>query len=197
MITPTHLNNAYTYETYTALIDQLLSEGKTTGTNQSEFLTEYTRMNQQRMKRWDKTYTPSAKVQAAAARIQSPQTWLILTEGWCGDAAQNIPLLVKIARSNPLITVKLLLRDEHLDVMDAFLTDGGRAIPKLIILNEALEVLADWGPRPNTAQMMAKEFKAQPDGDFKVFAAQLHKWYADNKGQELEQELEALLQKLV
>ena len=58
--------------------------------------------------------------------------WLILTEAWCGDAAQNIPTIEKIARENDRIKTLYLLRDENLELMDKYLTGGARAIPKLI-----------------------------------------------------------------
>jgi hypothetical protein len=189
------LTKALSYTDYRTLIDNLLAEGKTTGPNQSQALTEYTQMNVQRMNRWDKTAHLNDDLKAAIQAISRPLIWVVLTEGWCGDAAQNIPTIVKMAALNPLISLKFLLRDDHLDIMDNYLTNGGRAIPKLICLDaQTYEELGNWGPRPASLQNWVIETKKQPDFEFKTLAEYVHKWYATNKTQELQQEFLALVQ---
>ena len=58
--------------------------------------------------------------------------WLIITEGWCGDAAQCIPTIEKIAAESKNIETHYVLRDENLDLIDEYLTNNARSIPKLI-----------------------------------------------------------------
>ncbi len=186
-------DQAMSYPQYRELIDQLLIAGKTTGPNQSEELTQYTRMNVQRMGRIDKQAVINAALRADLEAMKRPMRWLVLTEGWCGDAAQIVPWLQKMAESTPLLEIRYLLRDEHTELMDRFLTNGGRAIPKLIALDaQNMEVLGHWGPRPAAAQNLYMGLKAAQT-PFLEASTQLHKWYADNKGADLQSELAAAL----
>lgn len=191
VITQEHVESAQNYKAYRAMIDQLLSEGKTTGDNHSDDMLHYTKMNVQRMKRLDKTVKLNEDMQATIAGITRPQTWLVITEAWCGDAAQIVPLLAKIADASPNIELKLILRDQHLEVMDAYLTDGARSIPKLIALDsETLEEIGVWGPRPTTAHEMVMERKKNNNGEsYLEFATRLHGWYAKDKTQSTQREL--------
>lgn len=183
--------SAYTYSTYRELIDELLEKEQTTGTNHAPDMLQHTRMNVQRMKRLDKQASLDPAVEANLQQNHLAERWLVISEAWCGDAAQNLPWLVKaaeVARAE----LRILLRDEHLDVMDAFLTNGGRSIPKVIFLNAEMEVLGDWGPRPEAAQRLYLDLKTQ-GLPYLEASTQLHKWYADNKGADLQAELLALM----
>jgi hypothetical protein len=193
-IEPAVLSSAYSYASYRSTIDTLLSRNKTTGSNHAEDMLQHTRMNVQRMKRLDKTAQLQPSVTKQLAAIQKPLIWLVISEAWCGDAAQSLPYLNLMASESTKIDFKIVLRDENLELMDRFLTNGGRSIPKLIILDaDTLEVLADWGPRPAAAQTLYMDLKAQ-QLPYMEASTQLHKWYADNKGQDLQAEFLALLQ---
>jgi len=194
VITRDHLANALTYNDYVTLTENLLAENKTTGTNHAPDLVEYTRMNLHRMRRGEKSAVLTEDLLSTLQTINRKMIWVVLTEAWCGDAAQNLPGIVKIAEASPLIEVKLLLRDENIDVMDAYLTNGGRSIPKLIALDaETLEELGTWGPRPEPAQQLVLDAKAQKM-DFKEMAEKLHGWYGKDRSRTLQQEFIPLLQ---
>ena len=187
------LKNSYTYEEFKALISNLLAEGKSTGPLQSKNLTNYSLLNDRRMKRLDKTITIAEDLVAIIKQIDQPQTWLVLTEGWCGDAAQNIPILNKIAAINNRIDFRLVLRDENEGLMNLFLTNSGKAIPKLIALDKENNVLYTWGPRPSGATKMAKNYKANHgilDAEFKK---DLQVWYNKNKGKNIEDDFMKLI----
>ena len=157
---------------------------------------QHTRMNMQRMNRLDKTAQLQPALLEQLAGVQQAQTWLVISEAWCGDAAQNLPYLQMMAEASDKIELQIVLRDENLELMDRFLTNGGRSIPKLILLNASTrEVMADWGPRPAAAQTLYQDLKAQQLPYIEV-STQLHKWYADNKGQDLQLEIQLLLQSL-
>lgn len=142
-----------TYQRYRQLINELLTQNKTTGSVQSDALLHYTLLNVTRMNRLDKTTILTADALEKLAQINEPQIWLVLTEAWCGDAAQSLPVMNKLAEANPNIILRLVLRDENLGIMDAFLTNGARSIPKLLVLDaETLEVFATWGSRPKALQ---------------------------------------------
>lgn len=198
LITSELMGKTLTYAAYREMIDQLLAENKTTGSIHTEAYLEYTRMNVKRMNRWDKTAKISPETEKAMKSIPISLTWLVITEAWCGDAAQNIPFLAKLADLNPQIELKLILRDEHPELMDAYLTDGARSIPKLIILSEDLsEVLGTWGPRPEILQDRQRAYKLDDLGvSPKDFSEGTHLWYAKDKNESLERELMELLRSI-
>ncbi|QIL76497.1 thioredoxin family protein [Hymenobacter sp. HDW8] len=197
VLTPERLASAYTYASYRQLIDELMAQNLTTGTNQTEQILQYARLNVQRMRRVDKTIVLLPELHEALANLQNKYVWLTLTEGWCGDAAQIVPVIEAIVQaSNGKLESRYLLRDENLDLMDRYLTDGGRSIPKLIVLHaDMLTEAATWGPRPAPAQAMFRELKSQ-NLPFEEFATQLHGWYAHDKTQSTQRELLELVRAL-
>lgn len=192
------IDNAYTYGTYRQLIDELFAENKTTGNDHSESMLNYTKLNLSRMNRLDKKSRLTEETLAQLSQLERPITWLVITEGWCGDAAQIVPVLNQMALENEHITLRFILRDENLPVIDAFLTNNARSIPKIIVLDtETLEVLNTWGPRPAEVQKLVLDAKAAglKIEDLAVrkqisntAAEQLHLWYARNKTKAIQQE---------
>ena len=198
VITSAHLEAGQSYEAYRQMIDRRLAEGKTTGSNHSEDMLGYTQLNVQRMHRLDKVVQLTEELEKQLAAVSTPWTWLVLTEAWCGDAAQSIPVLAKMAEASPFIRLTLLLRDEHADVMDAYLTRGSRSIPKLICLTEDLQVVGTWGPRPIPAQQMMTDFKEQhPDEGYQTLAKEMQLWYARDRTQAIQQEFVTLLKEWI
>ena len=189
------LKNTYTYLEYKNLVKHLLAEGKSTGPNQSEALTNYSLLNDKRMKRLDKTIKLTETTQLEIAKVTQPQTWLVITEGWCGDAAQNLPVIDKMASLNSNIELKLVLRDENLALMDLFLTNGGRSIPKLIILDKDVNVMNTWGPRPKVATKMVADYKAEHGALDAAFKQDLQVWYNKDKGQSTQNDFVEMIQK--
>lgn len=181
-------DDAYSYSSYRKLLDELMVSGKTTGPDQTEKMIQYARLNLQRMSRLEKTVEITAELSAALSAIFQPQRWLLITEGWCGDAAQNIPAIVKAAAVNVRIDLRLILRDEHPEIMDRYLFNGTRSIPRLILMDNALNDLAVWGPRPKEAQQIVNSGK-QAGLPHDVWAEQVHAWYARDRTQSLQREL--------
>ncbi len=196
MITKELFEKGYSYEEYRALINKLYESGKTTGTDHSEAMLDYTKMNIQRMNRLDKTIEINEEIRTDLATIPDQLNWLVLTEAWCGDAAQNIPILSKMANASSKIHLRFLLRDENLEVMDQYLTNGGRAIPKLIILDQYFNEIASWGPRPSEVQNMVLENKRTANLPYSEFAKVVQKWYAKDKGETLQREMMEILQRI-
>lgn len=188
------LNNSISYEEYRKLIDVLISENKTSGNEQNEMLIDFTKLNQQRMKRLDKTQQLSNELIEHMQDLKEKQVWLVLTESWCGDAAQNIPVLEKIAKVNPLVSFRLVLRDENDELMQQYLTNGGKSIPKLIAISEDLEKeLFTWGPRPAEAVQLVIDLKAKYGGITEEVKEALQKWYNEDKGISLQNEMIELI----
>jgi len=185
---------AYSYADYMQLMEKVVLENRTTGPKQSEELSFYTKLNLSRMQRLNKKVTITEELKNAINKIEVPQTWYILTEAWCGDAAQNIPVIAAAVLPNSLITVKLLLRDENPKIMDNFLTDGGRSIPKVIAVDEDFNELFTWGPRPEGAQKLMLEYKANPVKSYKEFAEDVQRWYISDKAESVQRELTLILE---
>ena len=183
------------YQTYRALVDQLLLEGKATGDVTYDL--HYTKMNVQRMIRVDKTASLTEELTATIDQLKTSYKFLVITEGWCGDAAQIVPVFNKIATASlGKIDLKFVLRDKNLPLIDAHLTNGGRAIPVLIILNEeADQVLATWAPRPQVLQELLKEWR-QETTEMTILAEKLHGWYAKDKTLSTQAELNEVLKGL-
>ena len=196
MITKELFEKGYSYEEYRALINKLYESGKTTGTDHSEAMLDYTKMNIQRMNRLDKTIEINEEIRTDLATIPDQLNWLVLTEAWCGDAAQNIPILSKMANASSKIHLRFLLRDENLEVMDQYLTNGGRAIPKLIMLDQDFNEIVSWGPRPSEVQNIVLENKRTANLSYSEFAKVVQKWYAKDKGETLQREMMEILQRI-
>ena len=187
------LENTYTYQEYRDLVKDLLAEGKSTGPEQSDYILNYSKLNDSRMKRLDKTTKISDETAQEIQKLATPQTWLVLTEGWCGDAAQNLPVIHKMAELNKNINLKLVLRDENLALMDLFLTNGGRSIPKLIALDTDNNVIDTWGPRPKVATKMVADYKEKNGSLDPQFKEYLQVWYNKDKGLSTQEDFVSLI----
>ncbi len=200
------VENAMSYEIYRKLIDDLMLQEKTTGNDHSEAMLHYTSLNIGRMNRLDRKSRLTEETIQFMKAYDRPITWLVLTEGWCADAAQVIPVMNHLADLTENVALKLILRDQHLDIMDGFLTNGARSIPKLIILDsETNEVLGSWGPRPTDAQglMLEAKDKVKTIEDQKERSAfwtqvktDLQKWYAQDKTLHTQEEIIKALQEV-
>lgn len=191
--------NSFTYEEYIEEVSSMAQKGTTSGDNQSPSLIEYTKLNFSRMKRLNKTSRLNEDLLNAASSVAANMDWIIITEAWCGDAAQNIPLIALLASQIKNVTLSLVYRDENPEMMDSYLTNGSRSIPKLIIFEEGSgKPLAVWGPRPKEVQDMVMTYKylQDPKPSYDEFSIEIHKWYAKNKNQMLQSELLAIFQKI-
>lgn len=193
------LVNPLTYNLYSVLLEALVAAGKTTGPEQTEEKISFTKLNVQRSKRVHKTLKLLPELRDAAYQIQEKWEWLLLTESWCGDGAQLVPAIAEIATISPNIELTILLRDENPELMDLYLTNGGRAIPKLICQNaETGETLFTWGPRPTEIQAKVKEFKSEnPYATKEELHERLAVWYAKDKCEALQHDLVKLINQVI
>lgn len=191
------LNDGMTYQEYRRLVDELLLQRKTTGPDDSDAMLHYTKMNVQRMNRVDKTIKLNEPFLEILTTIKNKYRFLVISEGWCGDAAQIVPVFDKIAAGfADKFELRFVLRDKNLPLIDAHLTNGGRAIPVLLILNEKGDVVKKWGPRPDILQELLAGWK-RGSSDMMEIAEKLHGWYAKDKTQTTQQELMAIFKGLV
>jgi hypothetical protein len=193
---PQHLTNCYSYESYKSFVTELVEQGKTSGPEQREDLIHFTELNARRMKRIEKTTVLSEELKANLERIKEPFTWILISEAWCGDAAQIVPVIGKIAAQNSKIDLKIILRDEHLSIMDQYLTNGGRSIPKLICLDQDFQEVFVWGPRPKSIQQVVTDTKAEGISDHSILVERLQNAYNLDHTKSIQQEISELLELL-
>lgn len=192
------IEKGVSYSHYRVQIDDLLSRNLTTGARQTPALLEFTKLNVHRMNRIDKTFSVSSDIIDPLKRIEYPQVWLIIAEAWCGDCAQNIPVIAKIAeQGGEKIALKVVGRDQFPELMDKYQTNGTRSIPKLIMFDrETLSELGTWGPRPQPAQQIMLNWKANKDKmSWDDFEKELHLWYAKDRGISVSKEIYDMLLK--
>jgi hypothetical protein len=191
-----YVSKGISYEEYRRMMDAFIIIGKSTAKKDSENLLEYSKMNVVRMNRLDKTIELIPELEKIVERIDAPQTWVILTEGWCGDASQTIPVFDKISKLNSNIELKFLLRDENPELIDQYLTNGkSRSIPKLIAVDENNEELFNWGPRPKILQEMFYHMKANAITNDTI-KEEMHRWYAKDKTVTTQKEILELLKQV-
>jgi hypothetical protein len=184
------LQNSFTYQEYRNYVTELFHSKKVTGNEQTETLLHYTELNQARMNRLEKTIEVAAEYKQKIEMSTTDYLWLVIAEGWCGDVAQILPVIYKMAEVSPKIELKIVLRDENEALINLFLTNGTRSIPKLIIIDKNTnEVVGDFGPRPEKAKQLILDYKAQHGVVDDAAKMELHKWYFEDKGISIQNEI--------
>ena len=191
------LSQSHSYVDYRNHIKDLLKEGKSTGKEQSEALTHYSELNETRMNRLEKTVKISTEIIQKLNQLNGEYIWLVISEGWCGDAAQILPVIYKMAELSERIDLKIVFRDENDDFMNLFLTNGAKSIPKLIILDKnTLEVLGNYGPRPIGANQFMLDYKKEFGMIDEKAKTNLQLWYLHDKGLSTQKEILDLMLKI-
>lgn len=188
------LFNSYSYSEYKKIISDLLFDGKSTGNEQSEDLLQYSVLNEIRLKRLDKTICVPEEISGQLKSFEKEYIWLVIAEGWCGDAAQILPILNKMALETDKINLRIVLRDSNDELINQYLTNGTKAIPKLIIIDkESGEVCDHWGPRPKGASDLIKDYKEEFSIVDKEAKRQLQLWYLHDKGLSVQNEIVSMM----
>jgi hypothetical protein len=197
MITREHIKKAIHFPEFLLLNQSLLLEGKTTGLTQTEEYVEFGRLNVARMQRLMKTVVLKGELNDVLSRLSIPHTLIVITEGWCGDSAQIVPVLEHIRLACPYLDVVFLMRDENPQLMDQFLTKGARSIPKVVCEEQtSVEVKMEWGQLPFELQAALNALIAQQvtHAEKSLF---VQNWYNQNKTQAIQSEIMRLVQTLL
>jgi hypothetical protein len=188
------LFNSHPYLEYRKLVSDLLLENKSTGYAQSDDLTYYSSLNEIQMNRLDKTLLITDESKQKLKSLKGEYIWLVIAEGWCGDAAQLLPILEKMAIQSGKIELRIVLRDENEDFMNLFLTNKAKSIPVAIVINKSTgSVLGKWGPRPKAADELIEEYKKEFGVIDDTIKANLQMWYLHNKGVSVQNEIVDLM----
>lgn len=184
----------FSYHQYRNFIRQLVEQHSTSGKVISEDSINYTMLNDRRMRRLEKTVEVPDDVKKRLSQFNGHVTWLVIVESWCADGAQVLPIIHKMAELNDGINLKIVLRDDNETLMDQFLTNGARAIPKLIMINnETEEVIGTYGPRPSALTKIVETYRQIHGRLTPEFKEDLQRWYNQDKGQTIMEDLTSLL----
>lgn len=192
------VGNIYTYPEFLKMSEDNLNntDPETLDDKEKKYF-GYSQINLHRTKRIEKTFKPDDNLLKIIKNIDEPQTWLVITEDWCGDSAQNLPYIEKYLSYNEHLNMFVILRDSNLEAIDNYFKEGNpRSIPKIVGFDKDGSELFVWGPRPKFAQDLVKQLKAEGYTN-EEFNKELHLWYGRNRGKELEKELFTLLQRIV
>ena len=188
------ISSGLTYEAYRQQVLKDLQMVSNEELNTPGSLPHYAHLNHARMNRLDKTIVLDEPTKEKLNQIENKYKWILISEGWCGDAAQIVPIISKMSDFSDKIELNIILRDKHLDLIDAFLTNGARAIPKLIVLNEDFsEIIGVWGARPYEAQKLITDYKNEHGVVDQFIKTELQKWYLKDKGLSTMKEILTLL----
>lgn len=153
---------------------------------------EYRKLNLQRTLRIEKTFVPSEETRNIFASISAEQSWFVITESWCGDSSQSLPVIAGLIKLSDKIEFNIVLRDSNPDFMNLYLTNGSKSIPKLVVFDKEGSELFQWGPRPKAAQDLFTLLKNEGSEKSEI-NKELHLWYARNRGIEVEKEITELV----
>lgn len=142
---------------------------------------------------WSRATMPEWATRAADA---AGGEWklLVISEDWCGDASNTVPVIARFAAALPNVEMRVIKRDEHPELMDRHLTNGSRSIPLAIVLRPDWSVAGQWGPRPTELQaFVLREKKAalRPTGEI---YRDVRQWYARDRGDTTIRELLAIFE---
>ena len=158
-------------------------------TEKEQEMFAYYELNWARSIRVEKVYQPSDQALHALQTMKSKQTWIVITEGWCGDSAQSLPVIAALAQaSEGRIELRIVSRDEYPELLEQYPTNGSMSIPKLIACDIHGNEEWNWGPRPKKAQELFDELRAQNAEKQEIYKS-LHGFYAKDKGQCIETEI--------
>lgn len=183
-----------TFTDYQELFKQILEGTITDKPYDDPHYLDYVKLNFSRQNRWLKTGKLTSDTISTIQSINKKQTWLLITEPWCGDASHIVPFIVMMAELNPLIHVNLQLRDSEGSEIDKYLTNGGRSIPVLVVRTEDHKDIFHWGPRPSVCQEMHLKLK-ESNAPFEEVKVTLQQWYNENKGGDIQTEICVLFEK--
>lgn len=176
------------FEEYLAYFEEILANPSQFETYQDQEMLNYTKLNWSRMSRWLKKFEPNVETISFINSIQEKQHWILITEPWCGDAAHSVPMIYQLVKNNPLIDLDIQLRDAEPILIDKYLTNGGKSIPKLVIRDVENRDIAVWGPRPQGCTDLFLQMKSA-GAEFAEIKEEIQKWYNQDKGEAIQLEL--------
>jgi len=189
------LKRTFSFAEYLDHAAELAGRKDTSGAEKTPERIAATKLNFTRLSRIYRTTVLKPELLGAIKKIDMPMIWLLILESWCGDGAQSAPVIARLAHQSPFVSLKIILRDEHPEIMDKYLTNGSRSIPKLIFFDTGtLKELELWGPRPANIQEAFLEYKKDHPGlSHDELMKELHLLYARDHSESLQAEMTAIM----
>lgn len=181
------VKNTTDWEGYLKAFEMILASKDSEKPYDNPAYLDYVKLNNSRQKRWLKTGVLLHDLVGVIKNINTPQTWYCITEPWCGDAAHSIPFIKLLSDQNPLITLNIVWRDSPPYMIENYLTNGGKSVPKLIVRDEKENDIFVWGPRPQPCQEIYLEMKER-NAPFEEQKIILQNWYNLDKGETFQKE---------
>lgn len=147
---------------------------------------------------WQAVYklaqVPDEFVARAVARAGGAWHLLVLSEDWCGDAVNSVPVVQRLVERVPTLDLRILGRDANPDVMDAHLTGTSRSIPVVIMLDSEFRELGWWGPRPSELQawVLGPGRALSTDDRYR----EIRRWYARDRGRAILDEVVRMVERV-
>lgn len=184
-----YISESISWEDYFQLTEKIVAKEISAPIYEDEKMWQYTQANLLRMQNVLKNITINSKLYNELTAVKQSYYWVLITEPWCGDASQIVPAIHTLANCTDKINLRIVLRDSADDLMNLYLTNGGKAIPKLICVNEKMEEeLFVWGPRPVALQEIVTANKDRTDISFGEKVRMIHAWYEADISQTLQKE---------
>jgi hypothetical protein len=188
-ITPPVLARTISWAEYYAIAQGYVGSDDKPELYRNEKMLRYTKENINRMDHILQTINIQSKLYNAMTAISTDLIWVVLTEPWCGDASQVVPVLYTIAGCSEHISFRIVQSDAYPEVLTDYLTAGSRSIPKLICLRaDTLEEFGTWGPRPAVLHTMVQAHKDDPDMSFGAKVRMVHDWYGADQTLSIQEE---------
>lgn len=181
------------YQEYKSTFEAIVMRSESDIVASEKEMHNYYILNWARSKRVEKIYTISDNAKSVLSGLSTKQRWIIITEAWCGDSSQSLPILAALAEyRSDSIEFRICSRDLYPELLELYKTNGSMGIPKLIAIDSNGKELFTWGPRPVEAQTVFDALKHDNLEKSKIYEA-MHLWYAKDKGQTVEREIVSLL----
>lgn len=178
-----YFNSGVDFNVYCSEIENIINNG-----DEDDKMYKYYGLNLQRINRLIKKFQLSDEHLDELNSITENFKLIVITEGWCGDAAQIIPVLEKIQKATDKIEIRMVYRDQNLDLMNRYLTNGSMSIPIIVGISETGEEQFRWGPRPAFGMELLKKYKSGEISK-EEFSVDLQKTYNKDKGNAIFDEL--------
>lgn len=128
-----------------------------------------------------------------AAALGDGWKLLVISEDWCGDASNTVPVMAKLAEVAPNVEMRVVKRDENPELMDRYLTNGSRSIPLTVVLDRDFRPVGHWGPRPVELQEMVLREKKAGERPMEEIYRDVRRWYARDRGASTIREILAVM----
>ncbi|MFA5573509.1 MAG: thioredoxin family protein [Brumimicrobium sp.] len=181
------MKNIIKWDEYLQLFENILNNPSPNPPYDNPDYFNYLKLNHNRQNRWLKKGELNPQLVDIIKGIKEKQSWYLITEPWCGDAAHSVPFIYLLSQINPNIELKIVLRDTEPFMIENYLTNGGKSIPKLVIRDENEKDLHVWGPRPDECQTLYQNLTKNEE-DFETIKIALQKWYNEDKGVSIQEE---------